>query len=80
MSNPNRREFLKNSMALALTPAAENALLAPGLLGEPVPGQQTARREYFEGFQREQIKTSGATINTVYGGNTGSPLRSGRHP
>jgi haloacetate dehalogenase len=74
MSNPDRREFLKNSMALALAPAAKNALLAPGLLREPEPGQQP-RAEFFEGFKREQIKTSGATINTVYGGNDkGSPL------
>ena len=34
MSNPGRREFLKNSMALALAPAAESALRVPGLLGE----------------------------------------------
>jgi haloacetate dehalogenase len=74
MSNPSRREFLKNSMALALAPAAENGLLSPGLFGEPEAGRQP-RAEFFEGFKREQIKTSGATINTVYGGNDkGSPL------
>ena len=65
MSNPDRREFLKNSMALAL---------APGFLGEPEPAHPAAT-EFFEGFKREQIKTSGTTINTIYGGNEkGSPL------
>ncbi|HEV7969197.1 MAG TPA: alpha/beta hydrolase [Candidatus Acidoferrales bacterium] len=74
MSDPDRREFLKNSIALALAPASGNARIAPGLLGEPAPAQQ-ARAEFFEGFQREQIKTSGTTINTIYGGNEkGSPL------
>ena len=74
MSNPDRREFLKNSMALALAPVAESALLAPGLLGESEPTQKP-RAEFFPGFKREQIKTSGTTINTVYGGNEkGSPL------
>ena len=74
MSNPDRREFLKNSMALALIPAAQDALRATDLLGEPVPGQLPST-EFFQGFKREQIKTSGATINVVYGGNDkGSPL------
>src|SRR3984885_14864633 len=74
MSNPGRREFLKSSMALALAPASESALGTPVLSGEPEPGQQP-RAEFFPGFKREQIKTSGATINTVYGGNEkGSPL------
>ena len=74
MSNHDRREFLKNSMALALAPAAGGAVLAPGLLGESQP-PQSPREEFFPGFKREQIKTSGATINTIYGGNEkGSPL------
>jgi haloacetate dehalogenase len=74
MSNPGRREFLKNSMALALAPAAENALLAPVRLSESEPAQQPSG-DFFKGFKTEQIKTSGATINTVYGGNEkGSPL------
>jgi len=35
----------------------------------------TQREGFFEGFETAQIKTSGATINTVYGGNhNGSPL------
>src|ERR1700686_542195 len=72
MPNPGRREFLKNSMALALAPAAENALLAPGLLAESELGQQP-RADFFEDFQREQINTSGATINPVYGGNRNGP-------
>ena len=74
MSNPSRREFLKNSMALTLTPAVGTALFAPELVGESEPAQKS-RTEFFEGFKREQIKTSGATINTVFGGNDkGSPL------
>jgi haloacetate dehalogenase len=74
MSNPGRREFLKSSLALALAPASESALGTPVLPGEPEPGQQP-RAEFFPGFKREQIKTSGTTINTVYGGNEkGSPL------
>ncbi len=37
------------------------------------PGSR--RSAFFEGFETEQIKTSGATINTTYGGNrNGSPL------
>jgi hypothetical protein len=36
---------------------------------------ETQRTQFFEGFKTEQIKTSGATINTVYGGNrNGAPL------
>ena len=74
MSNAGRREFLKNSMALALAPAAGNALLAPGPLDESEPARKP-RTEFFEGFKREQIKTSATTINTVYGGNEkGLPL------
>jgi haloacetate dehalogenase len=74
MPNSGRREFLKSSMALALVPAAESALRTPVLLGEPESAQQP-RAEFFPGFKREQIKTSGTTINTVYGGNEkGSPL------
>lgn len=74
MSNSDRREFLKTSMALALAPAASGALLAPGLASQPEP-PQTSRGEFFPGFKSEQIKTSGTTINTVYGGNEkGAPL------
>jgi haloacetate dehalogenase len=70
MSNPNRREFLKNSMALALAPAAGNALSARDLLAEP---PQQPREEFFKGFKTEDIKTSGTTIHTVYGGNRNGP-------
>jgi haloacetate dehalogenase len=74
MPNSGRREFLKNSMALALTPVAENTILYADSPSAPDPSQQT-REEFFPGFKREQIKTSGTTINTVYGGNQkGSPL------
>jgi haloacetate dehalogenase len=74
MSNPDRREFLRSSMALALGPAAGSALFAPGLSRESEPPQK-ASTEFFPGFKREQIKTSGTTINTLYGGNEkGSPV------
>jgi haloacetate dehalogenase len=33
----------------------------------------TQRSQFFPGFETEQIKTSGATINIVYGGNRNSP-------
>ena len=36
---------------------------------------ESQRPQFFDGFKTEQIKTSGATINTVYGGNrNGAPL------
>jgi haloacetate dehalogenase len=72
MSNPDRREFLKSSMVLALAPTAGNALSASDLLGEPASPQQP-REEFFKGFQTEEIKTSGTTIHTVYGGNRNGP-------
>jgi haloacetate dehalogenase len=74
MSNSDRREFLKNSMALALAPAAGSSLLAPVLTGEDEPAQKPPE-EFFKGFKSEDIKTSGATIHTVYGGNrNGTPV------
>jgi haloacetate dehalogenase len=74
MSNPDRREFLKNSVALALAPAAGSALLATDVMPR-AEAAQDARPEYFPGFKTEEIKTSGTTIHTVYGGNEkGSPL------
>jgi len=73
MSNQDRREFLSKSLALGLGPiVAGSALRSAEAAAEPVPVQQTPA-EFFGGFKREQIKTSGATINTVYGGK-GSPL------
>jgi haloacetate dehalogenase len=73
MSNSSRREFTKNSLLLALGPvAAENALFSAHLSPAPA-GPQTLERDFFAGFKREQIKTTGATINVVYGGK-GSPV------
>src|SRR6202030_3613885 len=73
MSNHNRREFLSKSVALGLGPfIPEPALHSAEIAAEPAPAPQ-APAEFFDGFKREQIKTSGATINTVYGGK-GSPL------
>jgi haloacetate dehalogenase len=73
MSNPSRREFAKKSLLLTLGPvAAESAFLSPALwTGLAYP--QGASSEFFQGFKREQIKTTGATINVVYGGK-GSPV------
>jgi len=66
-----RREFLRNSAALA--PAAEGALFARSARAEATA--DTQRGGFFRGFKTEQIKTSGATIKTVYGGNQrGAPL------
>jgi haloacetate dehalogenase len=74
MSNSGRRDFLKNSMATALAPAAEGALRLPRLFGDSETAQ-TPREDFFKGFKTEEIKTSGATIHTVSGGNrTGPPL------
>jgi haloacetate dehalogenase len=72
MPNSDRREFLKNSMALALAPAAESVGLSSSQGSEPESNNQQPQ-EFFPGFKREDIKTSGATIHTVYGGK-GSPL------
>ena len=68
MLTSDRREFLKHSMALA--PAAEAAMFA-----RSARAADTQRGDFFKGFKTEQIKTSGATIKTVYGGNRSrSPL------
>jgi len=73
MSNSSRREFTKKSLLLALGPvAAENALFSSALPSAPA-APQTSERDFFAGFKREQIKTSGATINVVHGGK-GSPV------
>src|SRR5258705_13565583 len=73
MSHQDRREFLSKSMALGLTPIfTGTSLSSPEVSAEPLSAQQ-APAEFFTGFKREQIKTSGTTINTVYGGK-GSPL------
>ena len=72
MTNSRRREFLKNSVALALTPATGGALLAANPLGESRAAQQT-RGDFFKGFQTAEIKTTGTTIHTVYGGSRNGP-------
>src|SRR5258708_24555505 len=73
MSDTSRREFAKKSLLLALGPvAAENAFFSSSLPALPAQ-PQGGGSEFFEGFKREQIKTSGATINVRYGG-TGSPV------
>jgi haloacetate dehalogenase len=72
MSKPDRREFLKSSMALALAPAAGSALGTGDALGEAGPAQDQ-REEFFRGFKVEEIKTSGTTIHTTYGGNRNGP-------
>src|SRR3984893_11651845 len=73
MSSHDRREFLSKSMALGLGPlVAGTALHSAEMAAEPAPAPE-APAEFFSRFKREQIKTSGATINAVYGGK-GSPL------
>src|SRR5256886_17473330 len=52
---------------MALAPAAAGVLFAHVASAETEP--ETQREEFFNGFKTEQIKTSGATIKTVYGGN-----------
>jgi haloacetate dehalogenase len=73
MSTPGRREFIKKSLVLTLGPVAAEGPLFSSDLGTDRTDSQGANREFFEGFKREQIKTTGATINTVYGGK-GSPV------
>jgi len=73
LSNSDRRDFIKNSLSLALAPAvAANPWMTSDALATPEPAAQQPAN-FFNGFKREQIKTSGATINTVSGGK-GSPL------
>src|SRR5689334_11192205 len=72
MSAPTRREFAKQSLLIALAPlASESALASAG----PAPAQraQASGQQFFSAFKREQIKTTGATINVVHGGK-GPPL------
>src|SRR5258705_11413402 len=73
MSHQDRREFLSKSMALGMAPIfTGTSLSSPEVTAEPLSAQQ-GPAEFFTGFKRDQIKTSGTTINTVYGGK-GSPL------
>lgn len=74
MSTPSRREFIQDSMATTLgSVAAGSALFSPGLRMDRLQSESVNRAFFDEGFKHDQIKTSGATINTVYGGK-GSPL------
>ena len=72
MSVPTRREFIQQSMAGTLGPMAAGRALLGAEPGSGTPRQRSSS-SFFDGFKRKQIKTSGATINTVYGGK-GSPL------
>ncbi len=73
MSRQDRREFLSKSMALSMAPIfTGTSLSSPEVTADSMPAQQ-APAEFFSGFKREQIKTSGTTINAVYGGK-GSPI------
>jgi haloacetate dehalogenase len=73
MSSRSRREFVKKSMVLALAPVAgDGALGSPNLSTSPASIQEPSR-EFFEGFRRQEIKTTGATIHVVYGGK-GAPV------
>jgi haloacetate dehalogenase len=74
MSNFSRREFMKESMVLALGPAAVEtaALSSPNLMPERADSQGQSS-EFFENFRHEQIKTTGAIINVFYSGK-GSPV------
>ena len=58
---------------MALATAAEGARFARSARAQAKA--DTLRERFFKGFKTELIKTSGATIKTVYGGNRNrSPL------
>ena len=63
-----RREFLKKSMVLTLGPIAAESRLFRSSQSTDRTDSQGGNGEFFKGFKHEQIKTTGATINTVYGG------------
>jgi haloacetate dehalogenase len=72
LSYPSRREFTKNSLLLALGPvAAEGSFFSSSVPATPEP--QAGATDFFPGFKRGQIKTTGATINIVHGGK-GEPV------
>jgi haloacetate dehalogenase len=85
MFNLSRRAFTKQCLLVRLGPVmAESALFCPSplalsaplsalLASEAAAEPQGSSRPFFDGFKREQIKTSGAVINVVYGGQ-GPPL------
>jgi haloacetate dehalogenase len=72
MSDLNRRELLKQAAAIAA--ATSMASLEAEAAQQPAgtPGAPPVER-FFPGFTRSQVKTSGATINVVKGGQ-GPPL------
>jgi haloacetate dehalogenase len=73
MSDRGRREFLKNSMAAALVPVAGSSLRTPYVSVEPESALPLLHEDFFKGFKTEEVKTSGAAIHTVYGGNRNGP-------
>jgi haloacetate dehalogenase len=72
MPDSSRREFTKKSLLLALGPVGAESALFSSTLSTPAEPQAPGR-DFFAGFKREQIKTTGATINVVHGGK-GSPV------
>ena len=73
MSNPDRRDFIKTSLAMALVPAVPHSSRMSSDSESTLEPEASQPAEFFKGFKREKIKTSGATINAVYGGK-GSPV------
>jgi haloacetate dehalogenase len=73
MPNSDRREFIRRSMALALAPVVGESALPASEPGGQGSHSIRPNKEFFPGFKREQIKTTNATINAVYGGK-GSPV------
>src|SRR5580692_5780368 len=73
MADSSRREFTKKSLLLALGPVAGESAILSSPLSNALAEPQAPGRDFFAGFKREQIKTTGATINVVHGGK-GSPV------
>ena len=84
MFNRSRRDFTQKSLLLSVgSVAGESAPLCSSLIARSSPlsallvsqamAEPRASDKFFMGFQRELIKTSGATINVVHGGH-GPPL------
>src|SRR5580704_19147703 len=73
MADSSRREFTKKSLLLALGPVAGESAILSSPLSNALAEPQASGRDFFAGFRREQIKTTGATINVVHGGK-GSPV------
>jgi haloacetate dehalogenase len=66
-----KRKVPEESMARTRTSAVQGGLSSHDVRAEAEPDNQ--RKEFLKGFRTEQIKTSGATINTAYGGNRNGP-------